>query len=340
MRIRDVLVTMTTAVATTVLTATAPSTAATTSRRDAGNDTRACSPYVSISGFSDALDKTTFQGSYVGNLSALAAGSGDRIAALSDRSELFTLGPRREPERVVPLTDEKGGALDSEGLVVDHDGSYLVTSETEPSIRRYGHDGKLLGSLPVPDELRVAPAGKARLNQTFEGLALQPDGRTLLASMEGPLDGDPADGEGRPLVRFQTWHRPSVDADFRLAGQYTYPVDKSLGVSEITSSGLVLERGVSADTVPTVRLYFADLAHADRGRPVPKQLLADLAECPSLGAHHPMPLPNPLLDNIEGMLVTGREQTGRLKLLLVSDDNHSDRQVTRLYELSVQTPGG
>ncbi|MFF4605298.1 esterase-like activity of phytase family protein [Streptomyces sp. NPDC001339] len=324
---------MATALATTVPTATAA-----TQHQPASDDPQACSPYVSIDGFSDALDKTTFHGSYVGNLSALAAGPGDRILALSDRSELFTLDPQRKPERVVSLADEKGKALDSEGLVVDHDGSYLVASEIEPSILRYDRDGKLIGALPVPDQLRVAPAGKARLNQTFEGLALQPGGRTLIAAMEGPLDGDPEDSGGRPLVRFQTWHRPSLDAEFRLAGQYTYPVDKSLGVSEITSTGLVLERGVSADKGPTVRLYFADLMHADNDRTVAKKLLADLAACPSSGAHHPMPLPNPLLDNIEGMLVTGRQQDGRLKLLLVSDDNHSDKQVTRFYDLSVRTP--
>ncbi|UQA94471.1 esterase-like activity of phytase family protein [Streptomyces halobius] len=336
MRARRMLATTATVIATTMLTAKV--TNAAQGSPSAENNGRACSPYVSVAGFSDALDKTTFQGRYVGNLSALAAAPDGRVAALSGRSELFTLDPRRRPERVVSLADEKGGKLDSEGLVVDHDGSYLVTAETEPSIRRYDREGKLLGSLPVPEELRVAPIGKARLNQTFEGLALQPDGRTLIASMEGPLDGDPMDGEGRQLVRFQTWHRPNTTADFQPSGQYTYPVDKSLGISEITATGLVLERGLTEDAGLTDRLYYADLTHASGGRVVSKALFADLSACPSLGARHPTRLPNPLLDNIEGMLVTGREEDGRLKALMVSDDNQSDRQVTRLYEFSTRTP--
>jgi hypothetical protein len=37
------------------------------------------------------------------------------------------------------------------------------------------------------------------VNQTFEGLALQPGGRTLVASMENALSGDDS-----RLVRFQT----------------------------------------------------------------------------------------------------------------------------------------
>lgn len=48
-----------------------------------------------------------------------------------------------------------GPALDSEGLVVDGDGTYLVASETEPSVRRYSRTGRILDRLPVPDDLRV-----------------------------------------------------------------------------------------------------------------------------------------------------------------------------------------
>ena len=51
-----------------------------------------------IDGFSDILDKTTFDGVFVGNLSALA--------------------------------------LDTDGRVADHDGTRLISSE-EPAIRRF-----------------------------------------------------------------------------------------------------------------------------------------------------------------------------------------------------------
>lgn len=43
----------------------------------------------------------------------------------------------------------------------------------------------------------------------------------------------------------------------------------------------------------------------------------------------------PLLDNIEGMAITGRDKN-RLKVLLVSDDNQNAAQTTRLYYLRVR----
>jgi hypothetical protein len=59
--------------------------------------------------------------------------------------------------------------------------------------------------------------------------------------------------------------------------------------------------------------------------------------CPSLGAQAKQPQPNPLLDNIEGLAVTGRAH-GRLNLLLVSDDNQNPVQITRFYSLRVRLP--
>ncbi|CAM5430385.1 esterase-like activity of phytase family protein [Streptomyces griseomycini] len=327
MRLRTLLTTATAALAVAgCLTAAAPVSAA-----PAGAAPRhACSPSVSLDRFSDALDKTTHEGAFVGNLSALAVDEAGSLAALSDRSALFRLDARTlEPEGVVPLADESGGALDAEGLVVDRDGTYLVSSETGPSVRRHSRDGKVLDRLPVPDALRTAPEGPARANGTFEGLTLLPGGRTLLASMEHPLAGDPAD-----LVRFQTWQR-TAHGRFRLGAQYTYRTDPGLGVSEVTATPdgrlLVLERGFASGVGNTVRLH---LAHRHRTT-FDKTLLADLADCPSLGAPAKQPQPNPLLDNIEGMTVTGRAK-GRLNVLLVSDDNQNDVQTTRFYALRVR----
>ncbi|MEW2401020.1 esterase-like activity of phytase family protein [Streptomyces sp. NPDC046862] len=306
----------------------------------------ACSPAVSIDGFSDALDKTTYEGTFVGNFSALAPNGDGSLLALSDRSALFSLDRRTlAPKGVVPLADEKGAALDSEGLAVDSDGTRLITSETEPSVRRYDRDGHLLGGgLPVPDALKVAPAGRATVNQTFEGLTLYPGGRTLLASMEGALSGDAAG-----IVRFQTWDRRHGQ-EFRLSAQYGYRTDSGLGVPEVqaTPDGrlLVLERGFTAGVGNTVRLYLADPRRATdtsgvenltgQGdvRLIRKTLLADLVTCPTLGATARQPQPNPLLDNIEGMAITGWAK-GRLKVLLVSDDNQNAVQTTRFYSLRV-----
>ncbi|MGW1673663.1 esterase-like activity of phytase family protein [Streptomyces sp. NPDC002324] len=317
----------------------------------------ACSPSVSIAAYSDALDKTTYDGTFVGNLSGLAVDHDGSLLAVSDRSSLFALDRRTlRPRSVVPLASEAGAALDSEALAVDRDGTRLVTSETEPSVRRYDRAGRLLGTLPVPAALRVAPAGRAVANQTFEGLTLLPGGRTLLASMEGALAGDAAG-----VVRLQTWRRHGRAGDFRLAAQYGYRADTGLGVVEVAGLPdgrlLVLERGFTAGVGNTVRLYAADPRRAtdtggvdvltgrdgDGVRLVGKTLLADLAHCPSLGATAKQPQPNPLLDNIEGMAVTGQWRheahdghgPGRLDVLLVSDDNQNAVQTTRFYSLRV-----
>jgi hypothetical protein len=305
-----------------------------------------CSPAVSIDGFSDALDKTTYENTYVGNLSALAMDSDGSLAALSDRSSLFRLDARTlKPRSVVPLADEQGTALDSEGLAVSRDGTYLVSSETEPSIRRYSRTGRLLDRLPVPDALRVSPAGRARPNGTFEGLTLLPGGRTLLASMEYALSGDDA-----TTVRFQTWRR-TPHGHFALAAQYAYRTDPGLGVPEVqaTPDGrlLVLERGFTSGVGNTVRLYLADprgatdtsgidsLPVRPEARLIKKTLLTDLVTCPSLGATAKQPQPNPLLDNIEAMTITGRTNN-TLKVLLASDDNENPTQTTRFYALRVR----
>ncbi|WP_225831972.1 esterase-like activity of phytase family protein [Streptomyces sp. NK08204] len=347
MRLRTQLALLTAGLAAvTSLAAAGPATA------DAGADRssagQACSPTVAIDRFSDALDKTTYDGTFVGNFSALAVDRDGSLAALEDRSSLFSLDPATlQPKSALHLADEQGADLDSEGLVVDRDGTWLISSETEPSVRRYSRDGRILDRLPVPSSLLVAPAGRALGNKTFEGLTLLPGGHTLLASMEYSIAGDSAG-----IVRFQTWER-TEDNHFRLSAQYAYRTDTPfLGVPEVqaTPDGrlLVLERGFTQGVGNTVRLYLADLRHATdtsgienlTGQPdvqlIRKTRLADIADCPSLGATARQPQPNPLLDNIEGMTITGRDHTGRLRVLLVSDDNQNQAQTTRFYYLRVR----
>ncbi|MFF7936351.1 MULTISPECIES: esterase-like activity of phytase family protein [unclassified Streptomyces] len=340
MQLRTVFATITAALAAAAcLTGAGPAAASAPVRH-------ACSPSVSLDRFSDALDKTTYDGTFVGNLSALAVDRDGSLAALSDRSALFGLDARTlAPRKVVPLADENGAALDSEGLVIDRDGTRLVTSETEPSIRRYSADGRILDRLPVPASLQVAPAGRATSNQTFEGLTLMNGGRTLLASMEYALSGDTTG-----TVRFQTWQRHGKS--WQPAAQYAYRTDAAfLGVPEVQALPdgrlLVLERGFTSGVGNTVRLYLADprratdtsgienLTGQSGVRLIRKTLLTDIASCPSLGATAKQPQPNPLLDNIEGMVVTGHEK-GRLKVLLVSDDNQNAVQTTRFYFLRVR----
>jgi hypothetical protein len=163
--------------------------------------------------------------------------------------------------------------------------------------------------------------------------------------MENAISGDSKD-----IVRFQTWTRTKGN-HFRPAAQYAYPIDSGLGVPEVqaTPDGrlLVLERGFTSGVGNTVRLYLADPRHATDTsgienltgqsgvRLIKKTLLTDMVTCPSLGATAKQPQPNPLLDNIEGMAITGYSKD-RLKVLLVSDDNQNPAQTTRFYYLRVR----
>ena len=98
----------------------------------------------------DSLDKTTFGGLAVGGLSALAYTSGSQALALTDNqgatpARFFTLkvrGERVETTKVTTLkrvdgTFVAGQDFDGEGLVVEPDGTLLISSETEPVIRRF-----------------------------------------------------------------------------------------------------------------------------------------------------------------------------------------------------------
>ncbi|MEV6995108.1 esterase-like activity of phytase family protein [Streptomyces sp. NPDC093228] len=313
-------------------------------------DARACSRWADIEGFSDSLDKTSFAGAQVGELSGLAPDSAGHLLAVADESSLYTLDVRTEkPLSVQPLADGAGQPLDSEAVAVDRDGTRLIASETEPSVVRFSRSGAYLGRLDAPAALRVAPVGRATRNQTFEGLALLPGAHTLVASMEGALSGDDPD-----VRRLQTWRRAGGGRDFRIAAQYAVRVDAGLNISDIASTGdgrlLVLERGFTVGVGNTVRLYLADPAHASDVsrtdtigaasgvRTARTTLLADIASCPSLGATAKQPQPNPLLDNIEGVTVTEHTSDGRLRLLMVSDDNGNATQITRLYSLTARLP--
>jgi hypothetical protein len=70
---------------------------------------------------------------------------------------------------------------------------------------------------------------------------------------------------------------------------------------------------------------------------VQKELLVDLADCPSNGAKSPPGAvqPNPLLDNFEAMTLGPVLPDGRQSLVLASDDNFGASQTTRVIVLAV-----
>ncbi|MBM0278161.1 esterase-like activity of phytase family protein [Micromonospora tarensis] len=330
-----------------------------------------CGPDASLIGYSDALDKTTVAGNPVAGLSALTFARPGRALALVDNigttpARVYQLGLKTDRRGVdvgvrdvtvlrrpdgTPYT---GADFDGEGLVAERGGeTILASSEREPSIRRFRlSDGREIAALPVPERFRVSPAGGATVNQTFEALATTPDHRVLYAGMEGPLAEDGRDAAGRGLNRIIRYdgregggYAPSV--------QYAYRTDSDLGLVELIALGgdqlLAVERGFTTGVGNTVRVYRVSATGApdvsavsalstvtDPRSWLGKELLVDIADCPPSGATTPQPQPNPLLDNIEGAALGGTLPGGRREVYLVSDDNGSATQTTRVYSLSVK----
>lgn len=329
-----------------------------------------CTAGVDFLGFSDALNKHTFEGTNVGGLSGLTydvrrggvyhsivdneGSTAARFYTLDlplDRSELG------EPEvlDVTTLRDASGqpftGAnFDGEGIALTRKGELLISSETEPFIRRFSLQGELLEELPVPQRFRVAPVGGGRTNQTFESLALSPNNRSLFTANEGYLisDGETADGRDRiRILRYEDRGPGGLVP----AEEFYYLADPGLGVVEIValseSELLVLERGFQSGFGNTVRVYRVSLEGTEdvsdveslattNVEPLEKDLLVDLADCPPSGATTPGTQPNPLLDNFEALTLGPRLPGGLQALLLVSDDNFSAGQVTRVVALGVE----
>jgi hypothetical protein len=68
-----------------------------------------------------------------------------------------------------------------------------------------------------------------------------------------------------------------------------------------------------------------------------KKLVANLVDCPTLGAPSRETQTNPLLDNYEGMAIT-LGGPGLAGVSMISDDNFSPTQFTRVLNLIATLP--
>jgi hypothetical protein len=255
-----------------------------------------CAPGVEFLGFSEALNKTSFGGFDVAELSGLSYDrQRDVYYVIADRagsvqSHIFTLDlPLARKALGVPsiravtvLRDESGVAFtgasfDGEGVALTRQGSLIVASEggsaagEQPEIRVFSRAGAQFGELAVPARFLVGTN-----NLSFESLALSPNGRSLFTATEralpavgsSPADGQTADGRSRiRILRYED----RGPGGFRAAEQYYYLTDpdraaNDVGVVDLVALSetelLVLERGFVAGQGNTVRLYRVSLAGA------------------------------------------------------------------------------
>jgi hypothetical protein len=326
-----------------------------------------CAPDAFAVSFSDSLDKLVHDGAEIGGLSSLAYDARSHAWAsavdnnASDPARIWFFRDLAHPTvtrdplvlKMPDGTPYNGMNSDNEGLAVLPNGDYLVSSETEPSIRIYGRDGVQRASLPVPARFAVAPAGQATGNATLEGLTITPNGREIIASMEGALSGDVSASGDASLHRFLVY---DVDrhGHWQLSKQIAYRTEAGNRVPEVAAytddSILVEEAAFTVDAGNSVELYavpdvdrardvsgVTDLSTAPARDVVAKKLVADLVTCPTLGAKAKETQTNPLLDNFEGMAITGRVH-GLTGVSLISDDNFSATQTTRVLNLVAKLP--
>lgn len=320
-------------------------------------ESRSCPPAATALSYTDALDKVRYDGTVVGGLSGLTYDfRREQYVAVTDNDEsqparLWFISDLKHPRIVDSLilrrpdgTPYTGADSDYEGVVMLEGGNYLVSSETEPSIRVFGRNGVQRRDLPVPQRFRTEKYENAAL----EGLTMSPNTQYVYAAMEGPLTGDePAHGDGltrRILVYERNGNR------YVPHKQIGYQVGAGMRIAEVLAYAdgrlLVLESKWVEGVGNTIKLFAVPAAgsapdvsevgnlSAKPGMVAPKQLVANLTKCPTLGAP-PLeggPQINPLMDNFEAMIL----RHGRLSLL--SDDNFSDVQITRLLTVVARLP--
>ena len=267
-----------------------------------------------------------------------------------------------QPTQVTFLKDESGqqfpeGSIDPEGLAISPRNTVFISSEGDPLnkikpfIAEFNLEtGEKLLNLPVPKRYlsgeESAQDRGIQENLAFESLTINRTGppedpfRVFTATESALIQDETLEGEERARIRFLHYVINPVGNPVLLA-EHLYLLEPA--PVEVVSNGLTellalqtegyflsLERtfgfagagakvfqlviGNATDTTNIASLK----GNIDRVRPLNKKLLFDLQE---LGIY---------LDNFEGMSIGPRLPDGSKSLLLISDDNFNDEQISQL----------
>jgi hypothetical protein len=134
----------------------------------------------------------------------------------------------------------------------------------------------------------------------------------------------------------------SASGDATLHRFGVYDVDRH-GTWQLAKQ--IAYRTETGNRIPEVQAYgkdsllvsnVANLSQDPARDVVSKKLVANLVQCPTLGAPSRETQASPLLDNYEGMTIVGGP--GLAAVSLISDDNFSATQFTRVLNLLVKLP--
>jgi Esterase-like activity of phytase len=221
--------------------------------------------------------------------------------------------------------------VDTEGIAMDpRDGSYWLADEYRPSVIHVGRDGQILARI-VPGDLpglstasdyatAVAAAGGSfavqpvlpgvvnafRKNRGFEGLAVSPDGRTLYAVLQSPMDYQAlgATNANRNLARNSPYIRvfrldiskpkaPKLTAEwiYLLSRGFSSDVpDKISDVQWLGKDVLLIQERDDARPTAITNHYRADFTGATNLlAPGPAADLASKTTAPTLEMTNPVP---------------------------------------------------
>jgi hypothetical protein len=172
-----------------------------------------------------------------GSGAGLGVGSG--APALNTRHTFYFSGRSDNFDPSQLSTNPRNARLDPESIRVSNDGlSVFVSDEYGPYVYQFDRPtGHRIRSFKLPDDLAVrnlSPVGDTEIagnkvgrvaNKGMEGLAITPDGRTLVGVMQAPLEQDTNN-----VIRLV-----SIDIRSGATREYAYQLTTGSGVSDIVA---------------------------------------------------------------------------------------------------------
>lgn len=253
-------------------------------------------------------------------------------------------------------------------LLIGSEGNRVDGVRQPATIWIYDRQGHPVSSVAVPDQFRPEAPGQAphgaRDNHGFEGLAVDAPTSRVWAVAEAPLLQDDELATFDRGARTRLLELALADRTLTVTRQLIYPIEAVGRTAQPPPSAVVVDQGVSELTLlpggvlvslerafvrdlssgwatNVIRLFRVEVEGADdvsgaeslrdmpTARPVRKRLLADLSAFasrldPRLRA----------LDNFEAAAPGPPTADGRPTLLLMTDDNFSQRQITALVVMA------